>query len=168
MSIPVSIAHAVERGRNGLAGDAMERERERVDRAGDQVGAGTRGFDRIGEAAAGRALAVADGQPDASATRDTSSPAWCGWSPPVGSWISARRVQLRQLARLLDERVRGPLATRAVDETGMELLARGDDRLAGLAQVGDVVERVVEPEDVDPVLGRGGDETADEIGSDGP
>ena len=49
----------------------------------------------------------------------------------------------------------------------MELLARGDDRLAGLAQVRDVVERVVEPEDVDPVLGRRRDETPHEVRADG-
>ena len=70
---------------------------------------------------------------------------------------------LRQLPRLLDERVHRARVARAVDEPGVELLAGVDDRLAGLAQVRDVVERVVQAEDVDPVLGRGGDEAADEV-----
>ena len=48
----------------------------------------------------------------------------------------------------------------------MELAARADDRLARLAQVRDVVQRVVEPEDVDPVLRRAGDEAADDVGRD--
>ena len=48
----------------------------------------------------------------------------------------------------------------------MELLPRADDRLAGVAQVRDVVQRVVQAEDVDPVLRRGGDEAADEVAAD--
>ncbi len=81
---------------------------------------------------------------------------------------SARRIQLGELASLLDERVGGALAARAVDEACVELLAGADDRLAGLAQVRDVVERVVQAEDVDAVLGRGGDEAADEVAADRP
>ena len=38
---------------------------------------------------------------------------------------------------------------------------------AGLAEVRDVVERVVQTEDVDPVLGGGRDEAAHEVGADG-
>ena len=45
----------------------------------------------------------------------------------------------------------------------MELLARGEDRLARLEQVGHVVERIMEPEDVDPVVGRAGDEAAHDV-----
>ena len=52
-----------ERGGERLAGDAVQRERERVERARDQVGAGAGGLERVGEPRAGRALAVeADGQ----------------------------------------------------------------------------------------------------------
>jgi hypothetical protein len=80
----------------------------------------------------------------------------------------ARRAELTQLLRLLDEGVAGARLARAVDETGMKLLACAHNRLAGLAQVGDVVQRVVQAEDVDPVLGRGGDEAADEVGADRP
>ena len=50
----------------------------------------------------------------------------------------------------------------------MELLAGAGDRLARLAQVGDVVQRVVQPEDVDAVLGRRGDEAPHEVGADRP
>ena len=45
----------------------------------------------------------------------------------------------------------------------MKLLARIDDRAAGLAEVGDVVERVVEAEDVDAVLGCAGDEPSHDV-----
>ena len=60
-----------------------------------------------------------------------------------------------------------PVAAGAVDEADVELLARGDDRLARLEQVRDVVERVVQPEDVDAVVGRAGDEAAHDVGGDG-
>ena len=56
--------HARERESERLAGDAVQRERERVDGAGDQVGAGAGGLERVGHAAAARALAVeADREP---------------------------------------------------------------------------------------------------------
>ena len=48
----------------------------------------------------------------------------------------------------------------------MELLARREDRLAGLEQVRDVVERVVQPEDVDAVVGGAGDEPPHDVGRD--
>ena len=52
-----------ERRGERLARDAVQRERERVDGARDQVGAGARGLERVGEPRAGGALAVeADGQ----------------------------------------------------------------------------------------------------------
>ena len=54
-----------------------------------------------------------------------------------------RRLDLGQLLRLLDELVHRTRVAGAVDEPGVELLARVDDRLSGFAQVGDVVERVV-------------------------
>src|SRR5262249_36590826 len=75
-------------------------------------------------------------------------------------------AELGKLLRALDERVDRSLATRAEDEARMELLPRGYDRLARLAEVGDVVERVVEPEHIDPVLGGAGDETPDDVGGD--
>ena len=75
----------------------------------------------------------------------------------------ARHAELRQLRRLLDERLRLAGRAGAVDEAGRELGARIGDRLGGLAQVRDVVQRVVEPEDLDAVLRRRGDEPADEV-----
>ena len=56
----------------------------------------------------------------------------------------------------------------AVDEPGVELTAGRGDRLGCLAQVRDVVQRVVQTENLDAVLGRRRDETAHEIGPDGP
>jgi hypothetical protein len=58
------VAQALERLGDGLARDAVQRERERVDRGRDQVGAGVDGCERGGEADSGRALDVeAHGEP---------------------------------------------------------------------------------------------------------
>src|SRR5437667_295018 len=67
---------------------------------------------------------------------------------------NAHRPELGQLPRLLDEILGLAGVARPVDEAGVELSLRARDRLARLPQVGDVVERVVQPEDVDAALGR--------------
>src|SRR5581483_1361176 len=77
-------------------------------------------------------------------------------------------AELREQPRALDQRLDLAGAARAVDEPRLEVALGGDDRLGGLAEVGDVVERVVEPEDVDPVRGRRGDEAACEVRVDRP
>jgi len=73
-------------------------------------------------------------------------------------------AELGQHARPLDERVDLAGAAGAVDEPGLEVAPGGDDRLGGLAEVRDVVQRVVETEDVDAVLGGRGHEAPGEIG----
>ena len=60
-----------------------------------------------------------------------------------------------------------PAVLGAVDEARVELAVGRGDRLARLAQVLDVVQRVVEAEDVDPALRRARDEPAREVASDG-
>src|SRR5206468_1741419 len=80
----------------------------------------------------------------------------------------AGRTEVWKLACLLDEHVRLPCVAGAVDEPGVELTAGRGDRLGCLTQVRDVVQRVVQTEDLDAVLGRRRDETAHEIGPDGP
>ena len=92
------------------------------------------------------------------------------WRQRAGGIVQdhARRAELGQLPGLLDEGLGLARAARAVDQTGVEGLARAGDRLARLAQVRDVVERVVEPEDVDPALGGGEHEPAHEVGADRP
>ena len=162
-------AHARERGGERLAGDPVQRERERVDGARDHVRAGPGGLERVRERGAAGALAVeADGK--AARLLDAADElARLVRLEPAARVVHERprRLDLRQLLRLLDELVHRALVARAVDEAGMELLARGDDRLARLPQVRDVVERIVQAEDVDPVLRRRGDEAADEVGADG-
>jgi hypothetical protein len=75
----------------------------------------------------------------------------------------ARRSEARQLPGLLQQQLRLAGPARAVDESRFELAARLRDRIRSLAQVRDVVERIVQAEDVDAV-GRGrGDEAADEV-----
>ena len=63
-STPVVAAEPVERVDERLARDPVERERERVDRGGDEVGADAGGDDRVQEPGARRAL---DEQPDGQA-----------------------------------------------------------------------------------------------------
>ena len=59
------------------------------------------------------------------------------------------------------------VAPGAVHETDVQLPAGRDDRLTGLDEVRDIVQRVVEPEDVDPVLRRACHEPAHDVGRDG-
>jgi len=74
----------------------------------------------------------------------------------------AHRTELRQRLRALDQRVDIAGRPRAVDEARLEVPLGRLDRLGCFAQVGDVVERIVQPEDVDPVLcGRGDEASAD-------
>ena len=75
----------------------------------------------------------------------------------------ARRTEVRQLARLLHQRIRLVCAAGAVDQPGLELRACGGHGVCGLAQVRDVVEGIVETEDVDAVLRGRGDEAPDEV-----
>ena len=76
------------------------------------------------------------------------------------------RPEVGKLASLLDERVGLARPPRAEDEAGVERPTRGGDRRPRLAEVRHVVQRVVEPEDLDPVLGRGRDEAPDDVGAD--
>src|SRR5262249_7433006 len=80
----------------------------------------------------------------------------------------SRGAELRQPLRLLDELLRLAALAGAVDETGVELALCGHERPARLAQGRAVVQRILEPEDIDPALGRAGDEAAREVVADGP
>ena len=161
-------AHADERLRERLARDAVQRQREREDRAGDQLCAGACGRERRREGAAARALDVdADRQPARLGERADEV------LRPVRLERAGRVVQehadgaeLGQRLRALDERVDRARRAGAVDEPRLEVAFRGDDRLGGLAQVRDVVQRVVQAEDVDAVLGGRRDEAAREVGVD--
>ena len=79
----------------------------------------------------------------------------------------ARSSELGQLLRLLDEVLRLSALAGAVDQARVELALGRNDRFAGFAQVRDVVQRVLEPEDVDPALRRARHEPAREISTDG-
>ena len=163
-------AEAGERLRERLARDAVDGERDRIDGARREIGAGPDRLERGGQRVAARALAVdADGQPARLA--DALDQLGCAVRAERAGRVvddDARSAELGQLARLLDERVDLARDARAVDEPRLELALRLGDRLGGLAQVRDVVERVVQPEDVDPVLRRRGDEPPRELAADRP
>ena len=163
-------ARAGERLGERLARDAVQRERERVDRARDELRAGARGRERRGERAAAGALDV---DPDGQAARlgeRVDELLRRVRLEPAGRIVEqdAHRAELGQLLRALDERLELAGAAGAVDEPGLEVALGGDDRLRRLAEVRHVVERIVETEDVDPVLGSGGDEAPREVGVDRP
>ena len=144
----------------------MKGERKRIDRAGEQLGAGTGGGERGSERAAARPLGV---DPDGQAARvaERMYELLRGvWLQRAGRIVQedAHRAELGQHPRALDQRLDLAGAAVAVDESRFEVPIRGDDRLGGLAQVRDVVERIVEPEDVDAVRGGRGDKAAGEVG----
>jgi hypothetical protein len=143
----------------------MKRQRDRVDGTRDQLGARAGRLQCRGEGVAGRALAV-----DADRQSGGLAQARHQLRGAVGLQRACRIVQedprgaqVRQLARLLHQRTGLTGAARAVDEARLELAARLGDRVCGLPEVRDVVERVVQPEDIDPVRGRGRDEAANEV-----
>ena len=148
----------------------MENERNRIDRAGDQVDTGSGRFDRGCERAPPGPLAVeADGKATLLANRldQLADSVRLEGAGRVVHQHSCS-AQLGEPLRLRDERVRLAGRARAVDETRVELTLGGGDRLARLAQVRDVVERIVQPEDVDAALGGRGDEAPHEVRSDRP
>ena len=81
----------------------------------------------------------------------------------------ARGAELGQPARALGDRSRSRRCGRGC-RRGPASNSRSAAVIASAAsrQVGDVVERVVQPEDVDAAVGRDGDEAADDVDADGP
>ena len=162
-------AGACERARGRFARDTVQRERDRIDGTGDQVRSGTRSVERCGQPAPGRPLAIeADGQAASLGERrdELVRPVRLERSGRIVE-EHARGSEVGQPLRLLDERLRLAALARAVDQARVELALRRDDRLARLTQVRDVVERILEPEDVDAALGRARDESPREVAADG-
>ena len=156
---------AGERARESFARDPVEGQRDRVDGARDEVCSYSRGLERRREPAPRCTLAI-EAHREAAAFGER-----CDQLVRPMRLERARRVvqehssrsEFGQLLRLLDERLRLSASARAVDEARVELALRGHDRLARLAEVLDVVQRILEPEDVDPALGRARDEAAREV-----
>ena len=159
-----------ERLRQRLGGDAVERERDRVERDGDPLGPGAHGLDRRREADAAGALAVeADGQA-ARLAHALDKLAGLRRVERAGGVVDQhpRGAQLGQLVRALEQHVGLAGRARAVHETDGELLPGVPDRVGGLTEVREVVERVVEAEDVDAATRGARDEAAHEVGRDRP
>ena len=160
--------HAGERVGERLAGHSVQRQCERIDRARDQLRAGFGRLQRRGERGAACALEVdADGQAARLSERMHEALRLVR-KERAGRVVQqhAHGTELGQCLRALDEHVDLAGRARAVDEARLEVAVGRDDRLGRFAQVGDVVERVVEPEDVDAVLRGRGDEAAGEVGVD--
>ena len=153
-----------------LSGGAMKRQRDGIDGTRNAVGAGPHGLERGRERVPSRSLAVeADREPRLLADRmhELRRAVRQERSRRIVQ-EDARGTEIRQLACLLDQDVGLARVARAVDEAGVELSSRRRDRLCRLTQIRHVVERIVETEDLDAVLGGGGDEAADEVGPDRP
>jgi len=146
----------------------MERQGDRVQGARDEVRPRTDCLERGREGVAGGTLAVEPNREPARLAQGANE-----LIRPV-RLERARRIveenahsaELGQLLRLLDEIFGLAGVARPVDEAGIELALGVRDRLAGLAQVGNVVEGVMQPEDVDAALGCGRDEAAGEVRAD--
>ena len=166
--VPESLQRLCDR----LAGNTVERECERVHGGRDQVRSRVDGRKRGREPDARGALDV---EADREAARfhephdELLRPVRYERSCRIVHQ-DPRRAQIGQLPRLLDERVglRLARATRAVDEAGVEGAAGAGDRSSRLAQVRDVVQRIVQTEDVDPVLRGARDEAAHDVAGDRP
>ncbi len=161
---------AVQRFDEGLAADAVQGQCERVDGGRDEVGFDPGGDQRVREAGAGGSLDVeADREPGRLLQAHDQLLGEVR-QQRAGRVVDddPRGAELGDLLRLLDERLHLSAAPGAVHEPGVEDLAGVDDRLSGLTQVGDVVERIVQPEDVDAVVGGAGDEAPHDVRGDGP
>ncbi len=158
-----------ERLGEALPGNAMERQGDGIDSTGDPVGARAHRLEARRERVAARALAVEAYGKTALLPERLHELMRTARLQRSGRVVQqhARRAHLGQGARLRDQDIGLARVARAVDEPGVELLPCPGDRLRRLAQVGDVVQRVVQAEDLDAVLGRGGDEAADEVRADG-
>ena len=143
----------------------MQRERDRIHRAGDELGSGACRLERRGECVAGGSLAIDSDREPGRFAQARHQLACTVRLQRAGRVVQehARRPEVRQLAGLLHQRIGLAGAAGAVDEAGLELAPRAGDRVGSLAQVRDVVQRVVEAEHVDAVRGGGGDEAADEV-----
>jgi hypothetical protein len=159
---PGVMADAGERSRERLGADPVRRQRDRVDRAPDEVDARPRRLERESERVPAGALAVeADGQPGQLAQLGDQLSGARGLEQSGGVVEhDARRAELRHLPRSLDERV---VAARPVQQTRVELPPRGGDGLGCDLEVPRVVERVVKPERVDTALRGAGHEAPDEV-----
>ena len=140
----------------------MQGQRDGVDGGGDQVGAGPGGLERRRQRVPAGALAV---DPDRQARHLTQLGDELGGTVRLhqrGGVVQEdpRRAELGQPAARLDERDMPPAA---VEQPGVELAVGADDRLGGLLQVLDVVQRVVQAEDVDAALGGASDEPPREV-----
>ena len=155
-----------ERLRRRLGRDAVHRQRDRIDGRRDHVGARARGFEGRSECVPARTLRV-------EADREARDVAQLGDELARAMRLQKRRrvvqeeprrTELGKPLRGVDERL---VAAAPVEQTRLELGARVDDRLTCLAQVVDVVQRVVQAEDVDAALRGARDEPPREVAADG-
>ena len=76
------------------------------------------------------------------------------------------RAELAEVVRPLQEHLRLTRRARAVHEPDGQLLPRAPDGVRSLAKIAQIVQRVVEPEDIDAASGRAGHEPADDVARD--
>ena len=163
---PALDLEARQRLQQQLGGHAVREHGDRVGGGRDGVGAGARGLDRDGQRRPAGALGV---EPDGHAgglpqARRRARPPRNGSSAPAGSLSRIRSAPRAALRRALSSRWSSRVRQPAVDEADVQAHARLAHGLGRARQVVDVVERVVQPEDVDARLGRAEDEAAHEVG----
>src|SRR5439155_10274856 len=148
-----------------LCGDPVERERNGIKGGRNQGCAGPGCLERGGESRPARALAVeADRQPARLPEALHELPRLGGVERTCGVMEKdSRGAKLLETMRPLEQNVRFTCEARTVHEPYGKLFLRRPDCFGGLAQVGKVVQRIVEAKDID-AAGRGAlDESTDEI-----
>ena len=165
--MPVSCPSPAQRLGGGLGRDAVRRERDRIDGARDQVGAAAGGLERDRERVPRGALAVEADRQARQLVQLGDQLARARRLQQAGGIVQqhARGAELRHALRGLDERL---AAVASVQQARVELAPDVDDRLGRVAQVLDVVQRVVQAEDVDAALGRGGHEAPHDVAAERP
>ena len=143
----------------------MKRKRNRIERTRDHPCARPGRLERRRQRRAASSLAVqTDGHPArlADALDELACPGRIEGPRRVVD-EDARGAELPEVIGPLEQDVRVAPQARAVHEPDSKLFPRCADRLCRLLEIRKVVQRVVDPEDVDAALGRAGHEAGDEI-----
>ena len=148
----------------------MDGERNRVDGAGNDVRIRPRGLDRGRECRPCRSLAVETNRQSARLADPLDEYARAARIEGAGRVVHqcSRSAELVQAMSALEEDVAFVRRAGAVHEPDCELFPGAANRLGSVHEVLKVVQRVVDPKDVDTALGSAVDEAPNEISRDGP
>ena len=161
---------ARERLRECLRGHAVDGERNRIDGAGNDVRLRSCSLDRGGKRRSCRSLAVETDRQTARLADPPDENARATRIEGAGRVVHQcpRSAELVQVMSALEEDVAFVPRAGAVHEPDCKLFPGAANGLGSVHEVFEVVQRVVDPENVDAALGSAVDEAPNEISRDGP